>query len=282
MSIGVEFLKFILLSLLIVAISKYILVTLLRKLAETLNLKPKTVGTIAGIATSIPELLTVSFSAMVGLIDTSIFNILSSNVINLIQYSISVRLNKNKTSIQNKAIKIDLFLVITTIIIPIAMLIFQVEANINIVPIFVLLFIFFYFINHNAHKLYLHKEEKMIAEDIEKEQKWLKGKKRKTILYTILLILTGIALYLVGDRLSSILDKLCREFLIPELIIGVLLGFVTSLPELITFFEAQKHHKEEKNNHLGIIEATNNLLSSNILNLFIIQSISIIIFYCIQ
>ena len=123
---------------------------------------------------------------MVGLIDTSIFNILSSNVINLIQYSISVRLNKNKTSIQNKAIKIDLFLVITTIIIPIAMLIFQVEANINIVPIFVLLFIFFYFINHNAHKLYLHNEEKMIAEDIEKEQKWLKGKKRKTILYTIL------------------------------------------------------------------------------------------------
>ena len=282
MSIGIEFFKFILFSLLIVVISKYILVTLLRKLAETLNLKPKTVGTIAGIATSIPELLTVSFSAIVGLINTSVFNILSSNIINFIQYSISVKLNKNKKLIQNKAIKIDLLLVIITIIIPISMLIFQIEANIHIVPIFILLFIFFYFINYNSHKLYLNKEEKMIIENIEKEQKWLKGKKRKTILYTFLLILTGISLYLVGDRLSDILDNLCREFLIPELIIGVLLGFVTSLPELITFFEAQKHHKEAKNSHLGIIEATNNLLSSNVLNLFIIQSISIIIFYCIQ
>lgn len=282
MSIGIEFLKFILFSLLIVAISKYILVTLLRKLAETLNLKPKTVGNIAGIATSIPELLTASFSAMAGLIDTSIFNILSSNIINFIQYSISVGLNKNRKSLQNKAIRIDLFLVIVTIIIPIAMLVFQIQINSTIVPIFILLFIFFYFINHNAHKLYLSKEEKIMVEEIEKEQKWLKGKKRKTVIYTILLLLTAILLYLVGNTLSEVLDNLCREFLIPELVIGVLLGFVTSLPELITFFEAQKHHKEEENSHLGLIEATNNLLSSNVLNLFIIQSVAIIIFSCIQ
>ncbi len=55
------FIKFILLTLAIVLISKYVLVKLLRKLAETLNLKPKYVGEITGIATSVPELLTVSF-----------------------------------------------------------------------------------------------------------------------------------------------------------------------------------------------------------------------------
>lgn len=282
MSIGIEFLKFILLSLLIVAISKYILVTLLRKLAETLNLKPKTIGNIAGVATSVPELLTASFSAMAGLINTSIFNILSSNIINFIQYLISVGLNKNRKLLQNRAIKIDLFLVIITIFIPIAMLTFEIESNITIVPIFILLFIFFYFINNNAHKLYLEKEEKIIEEDIEKEQKWLKGKKRKTLLYTILLLLTAILLYLVGNTLSEVLENLCREFSISELVIGILLGFVTSLPELITFFEAQKHHKGEENSHLGLIEATNNLLSSNILNLFIIQAVAIVIFYCIH
>ena len=59
--------------------------------------------------------------------------------------------------------------------------------------------------------------------------------------------------------------------------IGILLGFITSIPELITFFEAQKHHKEKgQDNMLGVVEATNNLLTSNVLNLFMIQSIGIL------
>ncbi len=277
MSIIIEFLKFILFSLLIVAISKYILVKLLRKLAETLNLKPKTVGNIAGIATSIPELLTASFSAMTGLISTSIFNIMSSNIINLIQYIISVILSKNRKLLQNKALKIDLLLIVITIIIPIVMMTFNIETNVAIAPIFILLFIFFYYINHNTHNLYLNKETNIIVGEIEKEQKWLKGKKRKTILYAFLLFLTAILLYFVGNILSDVLNNLCKKLLIPEMVIGILLGFITSIPELITFFEAQKHHKDE-NSHLGLIEATNNLFSSNVLNLFIIQSITIIIF----
>ena len=43
----VESLKFIIYSALIVIISKYALVTTLRKLAESLNLKAKTVGDVA-------------------------------------------------------------------------------------------------------------------------------------------------------------------------------------------------------------------------------------------
>ena len=79
-----EFLKFILYSGIIVIISKYILVTTLRNLAETLNLKPKTVGDIAGYATSMPELLTIGASSFNGLISASIVNVLSSNLINII------------------------------------------------------------------------------------------------------------------------------------------------------------------------------------------------------
>ena len=59
-----------------------------------------------------------------------------------------------------------------TIFIPIAMLTFKIEANISIVPLLLLLFAFFYFVNNNAHKLYLSKEEKVMGEDIEKEKKF--------------------------------------------------------------------------------------------------------------
>ena len=125
----IELIKFFILSLLIVLIAKYVLVKVLRNLAQILNLKPKTVGNIAGIATSIPELLTVSFSAFTGFIETSIFNILSSNIINLFQYLISVFINKNQSKLKNNAIKIDLFLVIITIIIPIFIIIFKFWIN---------------------------------------------------------------------------------------------------------------------------------------------------------
>ena len=62
-----EVIKFIIYSFLIVLISKNILVVTLRKLAENLRLKSKTVGNIAGISTSVPELLTITTSSLRGL-----------------------------------------------------------------------------------------------------------------------------------------------------------------------------------------------------------------------
>ena len=56
----IEVIRLILFAFLIVLISKYILVSTLRKLAESLNLKAKTVGDIAGVSTSIPEFLTIT------------------------------------------------------------------------------------------------------------------------------------------------------------------------------------------------------------------------------
>ena len=41
--------------------------------------------------------------------------------------------------------------------------------------------------------------------------------------------------------------------------------------------ESQKHYKKEDDDMLGVVEATNNLLTSNILNLFAIQTIGILI-----
>lgn len=272
----VEIIKFIFYSILIVVISKYILVTTLRKLAENLNLKAKTVGNIAGYATSVPEFLTITTSSLRGLIGASIYNILSSNVINLIQYLGAIILNKNAEKLKNKAIIIDIILVIITIIIPIALLKFNIELNLWIVPIFIILYVLFKFINDNAHKLYLQNEDKAIETEIEEEIKQ-GGKKAETIKYFIYLILTGILLFVVGELLGNTLENLCKLFNVSELIIGILLGFMTSLPELITFIESQRHHKKAEDDMLGVVEATNNLLTSNILNLFAIQTIGILI-----
>lgn len=274
-----ETIKFILYSGLIVVISKYILVKVLRKLAENLNLKPKTVGDVAGYATSMPELLTIGVSSFNGLIDASIVNVLSSNIINLIQYMFSIIINKNKKAFKNKAIRVDMALVIITILIPVILIAIGIELNLSIVPVFVILYMLFYFLNSNVHKLYLKSEDEKLAHNIEKEQKWERNNKKKTIKYVAYLIATAIVLFVIGNLLGDTLEILCNKFNIPQFIVGILLGFITSIPELMTFFEAQKHYKNNKNDDiLGVVEATNNLLTSNMLNLFAIQSIGIIIF----
>lgn len=58
----------------------------------------------------------------------------------------------------------------------------------------------------------------------------------------------------------------------------MILGIITSIPELITFFESQKYYKNKHDDKLGVIEATNNLLTSNNLNLYIIQAVGVIIY----
>lgn len=280
MNLVFEVIKFLFYSIIIVLISKYVLVVLLRKIAENMNLKPKTVGNIAGVATSVPELITVSLASFTGLSSASIYNIISSNIINLIQYIITVIINKNIKVMKNKAIQIDILLVAITIIIPIVLTKIDYVSSITVV-IFAMLFFIFYYINEKTHKKYLEKIDQGIdekqEETIKKEQKEEK-KKNYLVAYVVYLIITIIIIFLVGNRLSDVLESLCYILGVPELIVGIALGFTTSIPEMITFFESQKAHKNLGNVEQGVVEATNNLLTSNIINLFIVQSIGILIF----
>ena len=273
----IEIIKFIIYSGLIVLISKNILVTTLRKLAEALNLKAKTVGNIAGYATSVPELLTITTSSLRGLTGASVYNILSSNVINLIQYLGAILLNKNTSKLRNRAIITDLVLVFFTIAIPIAFLKLNIELKLAVVPLFIILYILFRVLNNHVHKLYLKNEDAELAEEIEEERGKQKKNPKKVLIYVAILIVTGILLFVIGELLGNTLENLCNLFGVSEVIVGILLGFVTSLPELITFFEAQRHYKKVDDDMLGVVEATNNLLTSNILNLFAIQTIGILI-----
>lgn len=278
MNLGIEFFKLLIQVLLIVLVSKYLLISLLRALSKTLNLNAKITGNITGIATSVPELLTVSFSALSGLANASAFNILSSNIINTLQYVATIILNKNVKILKKKNILIDLVLVGITIIIPITILVLGKENDIWIVPIFILLFFVFSRIskiNHQKHYNVTKENKKENKETINKE------KIICVILQILGLIVVGILLFFIGDMLSSTLENLCNIFGISQGIIGVILGFMTSMPELITFFESQKHHKKKQNKEAGVIEATSNLLTSNMMNLFIIQTLGIAIYFYI-
>ena len=105
-----------------------------------------------------------------------------------------------------------------------------------------------------------------------------KERSRRTLYINIaVLFLSSVILYIIGESLGNTLEILCNILNVPEFILGILLGVTTSIPEFITFFESQKHYKNTET-YKGVIEATSNLLFSNMANLFLIQSIGIIVF----
>lgn len=173
--------------------------------------------------------------------------------------------------LKNTAIKTDIILVISTIIFPLLLLKLNVKVDIFTVPLFIILYIFFLFLNNQTHKVYLK-----IQHSESKENAVIKNSNKKTVKYTSILILTGALLFVIGELLGNTLENLCNIFNISEMVIGILLGFITSIPELITFFESQKYHEESIDEMDGVVEATNNLLTSNTLNLFVIQTIGIL------
>jgi Ca2+/Na+ antiporter len=260
--------------ILIVLISKYILVTAIRKLAEYLNLKPHTVGNIAGFATSIPELLTTCVSSLAGLPSAGLYNILSSNIINFIQFFGTVIINKNLSGLKNRAIKVNIVLAIITIIIPLLIAVYNIEMGLYLVPLLLMIFILFIILNNEIHRSYLRKEDRRINKIIEKETKE-EIKKRKVCKYVVILALSSILLYFVGNFLGDTIEVLCINFNVSQMAIGVLLGFFTSLPEFIAFFESQRHHNKNENDIVGMVEAANGLLMSNVMNLFIILTLGI-------
>ena len=162
--------------------------------------------------------------------------------------------------------------------------IFNVTLGITSVVIFLILLVVFYYINHNVHKIYLEKEdEKIKKEELEEEiEEEKKIKRNNLIFYWIALLIIAGLLYFVGELLSNSLTNLCNTFGLPELVLGILLGFITSIPELIEAQRKEKKKNTEMANKIGVIEATNNLLTSNLLNLFVIQSIGTIIYTIIR
>ena len=153
--------------------------------------------------------------------------------------------------------------------------------------ILVALYIIFYWISKKIHEKYLNDVDIRIEQEderIENETETIdKRKNKQSFIYVGYILIAGILLYFIGDALGIVLENLSENFGIAESILGILLGLITSIPELVTFFESQRHYKkEEDKNLLGVIEATNNLLTSNMLNLFIIQAIGIVIYIIVS
>ena len=285
----INFILFIFLVLGIVLVTRNMLISSIRKIAVYLRWDTKIVGQILGYATSTPELLNAFVSASVGMISTSIYNVLSSNIINVIFVLISTFICKRTKSIIHKKFIVDYIITVVSIILPITLMQFGIVNKITVIPLFIIFYLVFLYISSKTNYFKegeeeLEDERKEIIREEKKEKlktrRLNKVRKQRVLISWVILFLSFVLLYILGDKLSVVLETLGKEFKVPEIILGIIIGIATSIPELLSFFSSYKRHSRctNLNKDKGAVEVVNNLVASNVANLCIIQTVAIIVF----
>lgn len=282
-----NFIAFIILSFLIILVTKKMMIYSIRRIAIFLRWKNNIVGQLLGYATSTPELIGAIVSGSIGMIETSIINVLSSNIVNLFLVLITAMCFKKTKSIFNKKFKYDYIMVVITIVLPYILYKFNYANKLETIPLLIIVYLLYQlFSKYNNYfasekeELKLEKQSIRLGTKILKKKKIRVDRKKKLRKSIVVLVISLILLYVLGTLLGNILENLGRRLNVPEVVLGIVLGIITSIPETITFISSFHRHRRNKNldNDYGAVEVVNNLVTSNVSNLAIIQTVAIICF----
>ncbi len=218
--------------------------------------------TVIAFATSIPELL-VSIRAIIkGYNDIVIFNVIGSNIINilLILSIVSfIKPLKLTTTVIKKELPLSIMTAALFIILSLDDLISPSKSNILTRSDALVLVLFFIVYLYYMYTIIKNRKEFKTYEDP-------KYSKR----YALILSILGFAMVFVGSIFTvDMAYKISTYGVSLKLISASLIAFATSIPELITCYHFMKNNDED-----AII---GNILGSNIFNICITLAIPVII-----
>jgi cation:H+ antiporter len=273
--VAVNIILFLVYSLAIELISKYILYHFVDRITSLLKLKANTVGQILGYLASLPELTACIFIAYHGMLLMVSYNILSSNIINITLAVLMTILFKKISDFKHYNFKIDFFIIAISIILPFIMLKMHLIENKVILPIYLVLYLVYLIIIKRQSK-----KDNLTAKSYLKKLNFLENKlgKKCIIIYSLIIIFGTFLIYIFGEKLGSIVYELGESYKVPQIVLGVIIGFITSLPELIMFIETYINNKG-KYEMVGAEEVLNDVVASNTTNLLLVQSIGMIIYF---
>ena len=214
--------------------------------------------TIVSIGTSMPELFVSTTSALEGLSDMSIGNVVGSNLCNLLLIlGLSTIIKPVKFQKETRLFEIPMCLIFTVIFIVLC----NTDGTINKVEAVLLLLLFLLFITYT---IFMAKKQS----SQEKQEEVKTQKKLLPILKDILWIVLGvIGLKIGGDLAVDNAVNIANYFGVSEKIIGLtILAVGTSLPELVTSVTAAI----KGNSDIAI----GNIIGSNIFNMLLIIGVA--------
>ncbi|MEK6247656.1 MAG: hypothetical protein N2C12_05705, partial [Planctomycetales bacterium] len=151
---------------------------------------------------------------------------------------------------------------------PIVLMQLGLDTHVAVVPA---LFVFFFVYHIVDRRLNRHVADQRPPED---------GKSRSITKGLLFIVAALVVVVVVGDLLGTVTGRVVTEMKIPAIVAGSILGLITSLPELTTFFAVySKAKKRDQLSHLhNTQEVLDNLTSSNMSNVGLIYPIGLTVY----
>ena len=253
----------------IIAFVKYGLLKGIDHIAGALKLSAKARGQITGFATSVPELVCLVSAGIAGVWEAGLWNIASSNIINACLMLAAILYFRQFRELMNRRFVDEIFFASTAIMVPIVLMIFSMDTHLSLVPLLLGLFVVYQVVD----KLVNRPSPDNASSDTDEPTGSLP---LGVILGTTALIAISVAGIFLGDATAKVVDQMH----IQPAIAGWILGFVTSIPEMVTFFAvyatARKNGREAELDDTQ--EALDNLTGSNMANVGIVYPVGLLAF----
>jgi len=255
------------LGVLVVIITRFLMIAGLERLAEATSMRTKTRGQILGYATSTPELVGTVSTAYHGLLGAGLWNVAASNIINLSLFAIAAFRYRRARAVARVKFLDEMGFALGAIVLPV-LLVWKGEWAAS--P-WAAMGLFVYFALYLILDPLLNPIPKG-DDDGKKPTDW-----RQAGMGIALLVVGILGIVYTGNALGVVADRVVNAMGIPEMAIGWLLGVITSLPELTTFFAVFSVGRKGEDD-TDVQQNLDNLAASNMSNVGLIYPIGIAVF----
>ena len=256
----------------IVASVRFLLVPGIGRMGAALKFSAKVRGQMIGYATSVPEFTVLVAGALNGVFNAGMWNIASSNIINLVLFFATVFAFRQQLDLKNKMFKDELVFGGLSIAIPLLMFAVGIGTGWGSAAGLIAFFVVYKVMDKRLNKA-------------GKPAPLPKGAEGGTVWGGGAMLVIGVAVILLAGRfLGDSAGALIKQLSVPAWAVGWILGLVTSVCELASFIEIYRVHKpKDSPSHVkDTQEALDALVASNIANLGLILPLGMMIYLIIS
>lgn len=256
--------------LIIVAV-RYGLLAGIDHLAMALDWGPKVRGQITGLATSSPELVCLVAAGVAGVWEVGLWNIAASNIINCLLMAAAVLTYGQGRELLNRRFADEVGFSMLAIAVPLVLMSFALDTHWSVVPGLLALFWVYRIVDKRLNPA--SATAPPAAETVGNIQLGL-----------ILISTALVAIAVAGFFLGGASEKVVNQLGVPSAAAGWILGLVTSIPEMVTFFAVYAASRESgRLNELDDTqEVLDNLTSSNMANTGLVYPIGLGVFLLVS
>ena len=266
-----DFVWLILLGIAVVLITRLLLINGIQLTSDAWKIPRKVQGQIMGYATSAPELVGTVSTAAKGLLGAGLWNVTASNIINLILFMTAALYFGRSKALAKRKFADEIGFALGAIVLPVILVTREHWAKSK----WTALVLFGFFVVYVVLDRVFNRPNPDEEEDVAPKDP---SKGPKGIVY----ILLGIAgIIIAGNYLGIVAESIVKQMSVPEWAVGWILGVITSLPELTSFYAVFALAKGRSSDE-SCQQNLDNLAASNLSNVGLIYPIGIIVFLLVS